>query len=126
MTEQLPASRMVERAARALCASEGCDPETWPSFIPTVETVLRATMLPRIPVAKEGPPESHPDLKAWGEYRRIYGEAGAYAREPQLPKLTGWHVRAAWMTWNGMVEAALDRRTTINRPGPVHPWRAGP
>lgn len=100
---------MVERAARALCAARGSDPEDWPGCVPDVETVLEATLLPLIPVAEGDRPESHPDLSAWAKYRKTFGEAGAYAREPGLQKLTGHHVSAAWRTWNGMVEAALDR-----------------
>ncbi len=109
LTERPPSSRMVERAARALCASKGGDAETWPSFIPIVETVLEATILPSIPVAQGDRPEAHPDLNEWVEYRKIFGEAGAFAREPGLKRASGWHVLAAWRTWNGMIEAALDR-----------------
>lgn len=110
---------MVERAARALCVLEGMEADapaenetlsiqSWWTMVPVVETVLEATMLPRIPVAEGDRPETHPDLNAWAQYRKSFGEAGARAREPELPKVTGWHVQAAWRTWNGMVKAALD------------------
>jgi hypothetical protein len=102
-------SGMVERAARALCAREGSAPEDWRRHVPTVETVLEATMLPAIPVAQGQRPEAHPELNDWAHYRKLYGEAGARAREPDLRKVSGWYVLAAWRTWNGMVSAALGR-----------------
>ncbi|MDP8916037.1 MAG: hypothetical protein M3M95_02305, partial [Pseudomonadota bacterium] len=40
--------------------------------------------------------------------RNSFGLAGARAREPTLQAFTGWHVTAAWRTWNGMVQAALE------------------
>jgi len=109
---------MVERAARALCTHEGLDADApaadfappvanWPTFIPVAQLVLKATVLPPIPVAEGDRPEAHPELNDWARYRKTAGEAGARAREPKLPALTGWHVLAAWKTWNGLVEAAL-------------------
>ncbi len=72
-----------------------------------VETVLKATMLPPIPVLEGDRPEAHPELNDWARYRKTFGEAGARAREPELRTITGWHVLAAWKAWNGMVQAAL-------------------
>lgn len=110
---------MVERAARALCATQGMDADApaagaepgtaaWRTYVPIVETVLGATTLPPIPLLGGDRPEGHPDLKSWGRYRAAFGLAGAKAREPKLHAYTGWHVTAAWRTWNGMVEAALE------------------
>ncbi|MBW3560447.1 MAG: hypothetical protein KY449_11915 [Proteobacteria bacterium] len=111
-------SGMVERGARALCRLEGLDGDAlavgleppvanWRTFIPVAGTVLEATLLPPIPVLEGDRPEAHPALHDWAGYRKTFGEAGARAREPELRTITGFHVLAAWKTWNGMVEAAL-------------------
>ena len=62
-------SSMVERGARALCESRGLPAEDWPTFVVDVEAVLRGLILPPIPVAQGGPPETHPDLNAWAAHR---------------------------------------------------------
>jgi len=112
---------MLERAARALCVLEGCDPDAlesgaddaaacWRNRVRHVEVVLQALVLPslsRVASDDDGSsaPGSFPD---WSAYRKEFGAAGAWAREPALAALTGWHVQAAWRTWNGMIAHALS------------------
>lgn len=112
---------MLERAARALCVLEGCDPDAlhgeaddavacWRNRVRDVEVVLQALMLPSLSrVAADGDGSSAPDpFPDWSAYRKEFGAAGAWAREPALATLTGWHVQAAWRTWNGMIAYALS------------------
>lgn len=109
---------MVERAARALSAAQGTDPEQWREQVPIVETVLAATILPELRSLMPGEnAEAYEAAAEWRTYRESYGSAGAWAREPKLLKLTGWPVQAAWRTWNGMVVAALqDSRSFAAEP----------
>ena len=108
MADAAVASTMVERAARALCEHRQLPSESWPACISDVHSILGGMILPPIPVARDGAPETHPDLHAWAAHRAHFGTAGAKAREPRLDTVTGEHVLLAWRTWNGMIQEALE------------------
>jgi len=112
---------MLERGARALCVLEDCDPDAlesgaddavacWRNRVRHVEAVLQAVMLPSLSrVAADDSDSAAPgSFRGWSAYRKQFGVAGAWAREPALASVSGWHVQAAWRTWNGMIAHALS------------------